>query len=180
MAFFSSSLASVRLTVSSLRRYPNVASAEVRVAKPPLRAPDGYASSSSFRQPALCWSNLDQSNGNAMGPSRGSKRQGSDCTTTRSPSRGPTSSLASPGRFSTRGAPSRASRPMRWRPDQRNPRAVLGPVKAWLAAWKRGARPARRPALTAPCAPSVCTRRPERRNGRKARTKEQRKMRSYR
>jgi transposase len=45
--------------------------------------------------------------------------------------RWPTSSPASPGRFSTRGAPSRASRPMRRRPNQRDPRAVLGPVKAW-------------------------------------------------
>jgi len=43
----------------------------------------------------------------------------------------PTSSPASPGRFSTRGAPSSASREMRWRPDPLDPRAVLGPVKAW-------------------------------------------------
>jgi hypothetical protein len=44
----------------------------------------------------------------------------------------PISSPASPGRFSTRGALSRASRaPMRSRLGQRDPRAVLGPVKAW-------------------------------------------------
>jgi transposase len=34
------------------------------------------------------------------------------------------------GRFSTRGAPSHATRlPMRWRPDQRDPRAVLGAAR---------------------------------------------------
>jgi hypothetical protein len=38
---------------------------------------------------------------------------------------------ASPGWFFTRGAPSRASRPMKQRSDRLNPRAVLGPVKAW-------------------------------------------------
>jgi hypothetical protein len=43
--------------------------------------------------------------------------------------RSPTGSPASPGRFSTRGAPSSASRPMRWRPDVLDPRAVLGAVK---------------------------------------------------
>ena len=49
-----------------------------------------------------------------------------------------------------KGAPSRASRPMRWRPVLRDPRAVLGPSRRGLAAWTRAARPARRPALTAP------------------------------
>jgi hypothetical protein len=46
-----------------------------------------------------------------------------------SPLRSPTSSPASRGRFSTRGAPSSASRPMKQRTDPLNPRAVLGPVK---------------------------------------------------
>jgi hypothetical protein len=55
--------------------------------------------------------------------------------------------LARIGRFSTRGAPSRASRPMQWRPDPRNPDAV--------------ARPGRDEGTAT------------------ARTKEQRKMRSY-
>src|SRR5262245_18241998 len=54
-----------------------------------------------------------------------------DCTTTCWRLRLPTSSPASPGRFSTRGAPSSASREMRWRPDQLDPGAALGPVKAW-------------------------------------------------
>src|SRR5262249_17719012 len=54
-----------------------------------------------------------------------------DCTTTCWRLRLPTSSPASPGRFSTRGAPSSASREMRSRPDPLDPRAVLGPVKAW-------------------------------------------------
>jgi transposase len=61
-----------------------------------------------------------------------------------------TSSPASRGRFSTRGAPSRATRPMRWRPVQCDSRAVLGAVKGGLAARKQAARPARRPPLTAP------------------------------
>jgi hypothetical protein len=47
---------------------------------------------------------------------------------------------ASPGRFSTRGALSSASRPMRWRPDLLDPRAVLGPVKAWQRWSKRQAK----------------------------------------
>ena len=54
------------------------------------------------------------------------------------------------GRFSTRGAPSRASRPMRWRPVQRDPRAVLGAVKAWPSSMDARGKAARRPALTAP------------------------------
>jgi uncharacterized membrane protein YjjP (DUF1212 family) len=40
------------------------------------------------------------------------------------------SSPGSPGRFSTRDAPSSASRRRRWRPDLPDPRAVLGAVKA--------------------------------------------------
>jgi hypothetical protein len=43
-----------------------------------------------------------------------------------------------PGQFSTRGAPSSASRRMRYRPDQLDHRAVLGPVKAWPGS--KGAR----------------------------------------
>lgn len=85
----------------------------------------------SFRQPGSCWSSSGQSSGNAMDSNLGSRRRRSDCTTTCSPLRWPTSSPASRGRFSTRGAPSRATRPMRWRPVQRDARAVLGAVKAW-------------------------------------------------
>jgi transposase len=48
-----------------------------------------------------------QSSGSAMGSDHGLRRQRSDCTTMCSPLRWPTSSPASPGRFSTRGAPSR-------------------------------------------------------------------------
>jgi hypothetical protein len=44
-----------------------------------------------------------------------------------------TNSPGSPGRYSTRDAPSSASRPMRQRPDLLDPRAVLRPVKAWPA-----------------------------------------------
>ena len=45
--------------------------------------------------------------------------------------RSPTNSPASPGRFFTRGAATRASRPKKPRPDPLNLRAVLGTVKAW-------------------------------------------------
>jgi hypothetical protein len=55
-----------------------------------------------------------------------------------------------------------------------------GPSRRGLATLEREARPARRPALTAPCARRACTRRPGRRNGRQARTKEQCEVRSYR
>src|SRR5215475_15827890 len=54
-----------------------------------------------------------------------------DCTTTYWRLRLPTSSPASPGRFSTRDAPSSASKEMRLRPDLLDPRAVLGAVKVW-------------------------------------------------
>jgi hypothetical protein len=67
----------------------------------------------------------------ATGSTRGSRPQGSASTTTCWRLRSPTSSLASPGRFFRRGAPSSASRPMKQRTDPLNPRAVLGPVKAW-------------------------------------------------
>ncbi len=94
---------------------------------------------SSFRRLGWCWSSSGLSSGSAMGSNLGLKRRRSDYTTTCSPLRWPTSSPISRGRFSTRGAPSRATRPMRWRPVQRNPRAVLGPVKACLAAQTREA-----------------------------------------
>ena len=108
------------------------------------------------------------------------RRRRSDCTTTCSPSRWPTSSPASPGRFSTKGAPSRATRPIRWRPVQRDPRAVLGAVKAWPDSMEARGKGRATASLDGPCARRVCTRRPGRRNGRQARTKEQHKMRSYR
>jgi hypothetical protein len=49
-----------------------------------------------------------------------------------------------------KGAPSRAPRPMRWRPVQRDPRAVLGARQG--VAWQHGhgKQGLRRPALTAP------------------------------
>src|ERR1700756_5599092 len=98
-----------------------------------------------------CWSSSGPSSGNAMGSNPGSRWRRSDCTTMCSPLRWPISLPASRGRFSTRGAPSRASRPMRWRPVQRNPRAVLGAVQgvAW-AAWTRGARPLVAASLSCP------------------------------
>jgi len=43
-----------------------------------------------------------------------------------------------------RGAPSSASRPMRWHPVRRDPRAVLGPSRRGLATGTRDARQARR------------------------------------
>ena len=70
-----------------------------------------------------------------LGPNLGSRRRRSDCTTTCLPLRWPMSLPASRGRFLTGRAPSRASRPMRWRPVQPDPRAVLGTVQgvAWRA-----------------------------------------------
>src|SRR5436309_7080463 len=64
------------------------------------------------------------------GSSRGSRPPGSASTTTCWRLRSPTSSPGSPGRFSTRDAPSSASRRRRPRPDLPDPRAVLGAVKA--------------------------------------------------
>src|ERR1700756_391990 len=130
----------------------------------------------SFRQPGSCWSS--PSSGNAMDSNLGSRRRRSDCTTTCSPLRWPISLLASRGRFSTGGAPSRASRPMRWRPVQLNPRAVLGAVKAWPGSMDARGEACATASLDAPCARRACTRRSGRRNGRQARTKEQHKMRS--
>src|SRR5260221_8674636 len=85
----------------------------------------------SFRPPGACWSRSGQSIGTAAGSNRGSRPQASAYTTTCWRLRSPTSSPASPARFFTRGAPSSASRPMKQPTDPLNPRAVLGPVKAW-------------------------------------------------
>jgi hypothetical protein len=106
----------------------------------------------SSRRPGSCWSNSGQSIGSAIGSSRGSRRQRNYCTTMCSPLRWPTSSPASPGRFPTRDAPSRASRPMRWRPDQRDPRAVLGAVKAWPGRTEARGKASATASLDGPCA----------------------------
>jgi transposase len=68
-----------------------------------------------FRAGGRCCSRSGRSIGSAMDLRPGSKRPRSACITTcwRSPS--PTSSPASPGRFSTRGALSSAPRAMQWR-----------------------------------------------------------------
>jgi Transposase len=116
--------------------------------------------------------------GSAMASARGSRQPRSDCITTCWPSRSPTSSPASRGRSSTGGAPSSASRRMRWRPGQRDPRAVLGPVKAWPGDASAQGKASATANLDSPCARRARTRRPGRRNGRKARTKEQLKIRS--
>jgi transposase len=134
------------------------------------------ARQSLFAQPVRsgsCWSRSGPSTGTATGSSRGSRPQASASTTTCSRSRSRTSSPASPGRCCTRGAPSGASRPMTPRPEALDPRAVLGPVKAWPG--HAGARGKARAtaSLDGPCARPVCTRRPGRRNGRQAQTKEQ-------
>jgi transposase len=55
-----------------------------------------YLRALSSRRPGSCWSRSGQSIGSAMGSSRGSKRRRSDCITTSSPLRSPTSSPASP------------------------------------------------------------------------------------
>ncbi|MGY3289139.1 transposase [Bradyrhizobium sp. LM3.6] len=89
-------------------------------------------------------------------------------------------SPASPGRFSTRGAPSSASRPMRWRPDLLDPRAVLGAVKAQPGSGRARRQDSTTAGLDGPCARRVGARRPGRRNGRQARTKEQCDVRSVR
>jgi transposase len=104
----------------------------------------------SFRPPGSSWSRSGQSVGTAMGSSRGSRPQESDCITTCWRSRSRTSSPALPGQYSTRDAPSSVSRRMRCRPDQLDHRAVLGPVKAWPGSKEREARPARRPAFDGP------------------------------
>ena len=113
-----------------------------------------------------------KTSGTAMGSSRGSRPQESASTTMCWQLRSRTSSPASPGQFSTRGAPSSASRQMRCRPDQLDLRAVLGPVKAWPGSTgserqdQRDGQP-----LTAPCARRVCVRRPGRRKRRQGTNK---------
>src|ERR1700761_7277288 len=126
----------------------------------------------------LCWSRSNV--GSAMASTPGSKPPRNDCTTTCWRLRSPTSSPGSPGRSSTRDAPSRASRRRRRRPDLLDPRAVRGAVKA-----RPGDSRARRQGSTTaglddPYARRVCARRPGRRNDRKAQTKEQREVRSHR
>jgi hypothetical protein len=69
---------------------------------------------------------------------------------------------------------------MRRRPNQRDPRSVLGAVKAWPGSTEARGRASATASLDGPCARPICTRRPGRRNGRQARTKEQRRMRNYR
>ena len=80
---------------------------------------------------------------------RGSRRHRSGFPATCWQLRSPTSSLASPGQFSTKGARSNARRPMRWHPKLLNPRAVLTPIKAWPGNLEQAASQVRRPALTA-------------------------------
>jgi hypothetical protein len=72
-------------------------------------------------------------------------------TTTCPPLRSPTSSPASRGRFSTRGAPSRATRLM-LRPLQRDPRAVLGAVKARPGSMEARGKACATASLDGPCA----------------------------
>jgi transposase len=118
--------------------------------------------------------------GNVMGSNPGSKPPRSGCTTTCWRLRSPTSSPGSPGRFSTRDAPSRASKRRRWRPDLLDPRAVLGAVKARPGSGRARRQDSTTAGLDRPCAWRVCARRPGRRNDRQARTKELRDMRSKR
>ncbi len=98
----------------------------------------------------VCWSGSGQRVGTAMGSSPGSRPRKSGSTTTCWRSRSPTSSPASPGRFSTRSANSSASGRTRCRPEPLECRAVLGPVKAWPGNAEAGGRTVRRPAWTAP------------------------------
>src|ERR1700738_968102 len=88
-------------------------------------------------------------------------------------SRSPTSLPASPGRFSTRSANSSASGQTRCRPALLECRAVLGPVKAWSGdAGARGKANATA-SLDGPLRVArQHMRRPGRRNGPQARTKE--------
>src|SRR5262245_31652268 len=64
----------------------------------------------SSRRPGSCWSWSGQSSGRAMCSSRGSKQRRSDCITTSSPSRSPTSSPALLGASWLMGEPSRLAR----------------------------------------------------------------------
>ena len=125
------------------------------------------------------WVVLVRSVGSAMA-SNLSKPLRNDCTTTCWRLRSPTSSPGSRGRFSTRAAPSNASRRRRRRPDLPDPRAVLGAVKAQPGSGRARRQDSTTAGLDGPCARRVCARRPGRRNDRQARTKEQREVRSYR
>jgi hypothetical protein len=103
-----------------------------------------------------CWSSSGQSIGTATGSSRGSRPQGSAYTTTCWRLRSPTSSPGSPGRFSTRDAPSRASRWRRRRPELLDPRAVLGAVKAQPGSGRARRQDSTTAGLDGPCARRVC------------------------
>ena len=50
----------------------------------------------------------------------------------------------------------RLTRPMRWRPVQRNPRAVLGAVKAWPGSIEASGKACATASLDGPCARRVC------------------------
>jgi Transposase IS116/IS110/IS902 family len=125
-----------------------------------------------FRPPGSCWSRSSRRDGSATGSRRGSKLRSNACTATFWRSRSPTSSPGSPGRFFTRGALSSASRPMR--PALLDSRAVLRAVKAWPGNTGASGEVIATASLDGPCAARHCIRRPGRRNGRQARTKEQR------
>ena len=102
--------------------------------------------------------------GSATGSNPGSKPPRSGCTTTCWRSRSPTSSPASPGRFSTR-ARLRVRGPTMQSSDLLDPRAVLGAVKAWPGNAGASGKSSATASLDGPCARRVCTRRPGRRNG---------------
>ena len=148
-----------RETVPSSARYPGAAIAICALC--------------SCRQPGSYWSGSGQSIGTAMGSSPGSRLPKNVCTTMCWRSRSPTSLPASPGRFSTRSANSSASGQTRCRPELLECRAVLGPVKAWPGdAGARGKANATA-SLDGPLRVArQHMRRPGRRNGLQARTKE--------
>lgn len=106
----------------------------------------------------------------------GSKPQRNDCITTCWRLRSPISSPGSPGRFSTRDAPSSASTRRGQRPDLLDRRAVLGTVKARPGSGGARRQDSMTAGLDGPGA-RVCARRSGRRNDRQARTKEQREAR---
>ncbi|MET4118607.1 hypothetical protein ABIB90_002327 [Bradyrhizobium sp. JR4.1] len=112
-----------------------------------------------------------------MASNLGSKPPRNDCTTTCWRLRSPTSSPGSPGRFSTRDAPSSASTRRRRRPELPDPRTVLGAVKARPDRGRARRQDSTTAGLDGPCARRVCARRPGQRNDRQARTKEQHEVR---
>ena len=135
-----------------------------------------YLRSCSCRQPGSYWSGSGQSIGTAIGSSPGSRLPKNVCTTMCWRSRSPTSLPASPGRFSTRSANSSASGQTRCRPELLECRAVLGPVKAWPG--EAGARGKANATASLDGPLRVARqhmRRPGRRNGPQARTKERHK-----